>query len=62
MDLDALTERFNNVWPTLVRYFNNADLLSLKFWVTPIATVLVMVLLVLVMAKIFRRPPAIDPE
>ena len=34
MDLDALTERFNSVWPTLLRYFNNADLLSLKFWIT----------------------------
>lgn len=62
MDLNALTERFNNVWPTLRRYFDNADLLSLKFWITPLSTILVMVLLVLIMAKIFRRPPAIDPE
>lgn len=62
MDLNALTERFNNVWPTLLRYFANADLLSLKFWITPVATVIAMILLVLVMAKIFRRPPAQDTE
>ena len=62
MNLDALTERFNNVWPTLVRYFNNANLLSLKFWVTPMSTVLIMVLLVLIVAKIFRRPAALDPD
>ncbi len=62
MDLDALTERFNNVWPTLLKYFNNANLLSLKFWVTPVATVLVMIFLVLIMAKILRRPPVHDPE
>ena len=62
MELDTLTERFNSVWPTLLRYFNNADLLSLKFWITPLVTILVMVFLVLVMAKIFRRSPSVDPE
>ncbi len=56
MDLDTLTERFNNVGPTLQRYFESANLLSLKFWVTPLATIIVMILLVLVMAKFFRKP------
>ncbi len=56
MNLDALTERFNNVWPTLLKYFQHANLLSLKFWVTPIATVLIMIFMVLIMAKVYRRP------
>ncbi len=60
--LEALTERFNNVWPTLVRYFDNANLLSLKFWVTPVATVLIMTFLVLIMAKIYRRPPQLSED
>jgi len=46
MDLDTLTERFNNVGPTLQRYFEAANLLSLKFWVMPLATIIMILLVV----------------
>ena len=46
MDLDTLTERFNNVGPTLQRYFEAANLLILLFWVRPLATIIMILLVV----------------